>query len=402
MQFSTPSPPVFIVEKQLQHRGSFAKLLFLWDLARIFMANEVVLPKLGQTMNEGTLSRVLVGPGDQIRQGDTLFEIETDKATLEMESEVDGFIKAVLVETGQTVPVHTPLLVLGDEDEQLDSAYLAKIADHVRAAVTVDPSARQVSSAALGSTGTAFAQSLRDAEAQARCSSTGAEEPKLGAMVPLSRTQKIVAEKMVWSKQNIPCFYLNVRVDATKLAELRSRINAEAETKLSVNDFIIRALALGIEHYPIMTGQLAEDHIQLSDSIDIGLAVSTDEGVVAPIVTDCGGKTVVQIGKQISDLIERTRAGKLSLEDLSGGCMSVSNLGAFGVDSFIPIVIPGQSSILGIGTIQDVVLPVDRKPTVRKIMNLTLSVDHKVINGAEAAQFLDFVKKLLEHPDELV
>jgi pyruvate dehydrogenase E2 component (dihydrolipoamide acetyltransferase) len=178
-------------------------------------------------------------------------------------------------------------------------------------------------------------------------------------------------------------------------------MNVDSETKFSINDFVIRALTWGIKHYPIMTGQLAADHILLSDSIDIGLAISTEEGVVAPVVKDCGNKTLAQIGERVAELVERTRDGKLVLEDLSGGCMSVSNLGAFGVDSFIPIVIPGQSSILGVGTIQDVVLPVNREPAVRKIMNLTLSVDHKVINGAEAAQFLDFVKKLLEHPDEL-
>lgn len=366
------------------------------------MANEIVLPKLGKTMKEGTLANIRIADGDRVSQGDILFDIETDKATLEMESEAEGFVKAVLVEAGQTVPVHTPLLILGDKDEQLDSAYLAQIVSHVRAAVMVDPSIKQVSDAALESTDISFAESLRDAEAQARCAPTQPPKPQLGATVPLSRTQKIVAEKMVWSKQNIPCFYLNVRVNATKMVALRSQMNAEAERKISINDFVIRALALGIGHYPIMTGQLAEDHIQLFNSIDIGLAVSTDEGVAAPIVRDCGGKSLAQISERTGELIAQTLVGKLTLEDLSGGCMSVSNLGVFGIDSFIPIVIPGQSSILGIGTIQDVVLPVNKQPSVCKIMNLTLSVDHKVINGAEAAQFLDFVKKLLEHPDELI
>jgi len=366
------------------------------------MATEIVLPQLGKTMKEGTLVNIRFFPGDRVAVGDILFDIETDKATLEMESEAEGFVKAVLVEAGQTVPVHTPLLILGREDEQLDSAYLAKIASHVRAAVRIDPSAQQVSDTVLESTSVSFAQSLRDTEARARCAPIQPPKPELGSVVPLSRTQKIVAEKMVWSKQNIPCFYLNIRADLTKLAEIRSRMNADSDTKFSVNDFIIRALALGIKHYPIMTGQLAADHILLSDSIDVGLAISTEEGVVAPIVKDCGNKTLTQISEQVAKLVAKTRDGKLLLEDLSGGCMSVSNLGAFGVDSFIPIVIPGQSSILGVGTIQDVVLPVNREPAVRKIMNLTLSVDHKVINGAEAAQFLDFVKKRLEHPDELI
>lgn len=365
------------------------------------MAHEVVLPKLGQTMKEGTLIRILVAAGDQVRRGDVLFEIETDKATLEMEADAEGFVKAVLVEPGQTVPVQTPLLILGDQAEQLDSAYLARVADHVRGAVMIDSPTGQPGTG-LKSAGMGYAQAIRDTEAHARCDVMESVKPELGACIPLSRTQKIVAEKMLWSKQNIPCFYLCIRVDVTKLVELRSQMNAESETKFSVNDFIIRALSLGIRHYPVMTGQLAENHIQLSDSIDIGIAISTDEGVVAPIIKDCGSKSLLDISQSCGILIERARTHTLSLEDLAGGCMSVSNLGAFGVDSFIPIVIPGQSSILGVGTIQDVVLPVDKEPAVRKIMNLTLSVDHKVINGAEAAQFLDFVKKLLEHPDELV
>ena len=366
------------------------------------MAHEVVLPQLGQTMKEGTLVRIVAAAGDHVRTGDVLFEIETDKATLELEADVEGFVKAVLVEAGQTVPVQTPLLILGDRDEPLDSAYLARIADHVRGAVMLASPTGQSAGTELKSTGLAYAQVLRNTEAHARCDAMESIKPELGACIPLSRTQKIVAEKMLWSKQNIPCFYLCIRVDVTKLVEMRSQMNAESETKLSINDFIIRGLALGIGHYPVMTGQLAENHIQLSDSIDIGFAISSDEGVVAPIVKDCGSKSLPDIGRACGTLIERAHTHTLSLEDLAGGCMSVSNLGAFGVDSFIPIVIPGQSSILGVGTIQDAVLPVDKEPAVRKIMNLTLSVDHKVINGAEAAQFLDFVKKLLEHPDELV
>jgi pyruvate dehydrogenase E2 component (dihydrolipoamide acetyltransferase) len=352
-------------------------------------------------MKEGTLTRILVAAGDQVRRGDVLFEIETDKATLEMEADAEGFVKAVLVEPGQTVPVQTPLLILGGQAEQLDSAYLAQVAEHVRGAVMLELPTGQAGTG-LNSAGMAYAHMLRDTEAHARCDVMETVKPELGARIPLSRTQKIVAEKMLWSKQNIPCFYLNIRVDVTKLVELRSQMNTGCETKFSINDFIIRALTLGIQHYPVMTGQLAENHIQLAGSIDIGFAISTDEGVVAPIVKDCGSKSLLDISQSCGMLIERARTRTLSLEDLADGCMSVSNLGAFGVDSFIPIVIPGQSSILGVGTIQDAVLPMDKEPTVRKIMNLTLAVDHKVINGAEAAQFLDFVKKLLEHPDELV
>jgi pyruvate dehydrogenase E2 component (dihydrolipoamide acetyltransferase) len=366
------------------------------------MAKEVVLPQLGQTMKEGTLTAIRVSEGDHVEIGSILFEIETDKATLEMESPAEGYVKAVLVEAGKTVPIHTPLLVLGEQAEQIDPAYLTQLEWKVQAVVLNDAPVRQTAPVAL------TAQGVRAAEAEARCSPlarpTGAQSiPSLGRRVPLSRLQKIIAEKMLWSKQHIPCFYLNVRVDATRLVELRAKMNADSAAKFSFNDFIIRALALGIKHYPIMSGQLAGDHIQLSEKIDIGLAIGGDEGgVVAPIVKDCGSKTLADISRTCRELVERTHTNKLSLDDLTGGCISVSNLGAFGVDSFIPIVIPGQTSILGVGSLQDMAAPADGKPATRTMMNLTLSVDHKVVNGAEAAQFLDFVKKLLEHPDELL
>jgi pyruvate dehydrogenase E2 component (dihydrolipoamide acetyltransferase) len=211
-----------------------------------------------------------------------------------------------------------------------------------------------------------------------------------------------VAEKMLWSKQNIPCFYLNIRADVTALVALRAKLNKTAPTKLSFNDFIIRALAVGMRHYPIMTGQLAGDHIQLAATLDIGLAISTEDGLVAPIVRDCGAKNLQGIADYCKGLIERTRSNKLALDDLQGGCITVSNLGGFGIDSFIPIVVPGQASILGVGAIVDEVVPSDGNLLVRKKMSLTLSVDHKVVNGAEAAQFLDFVKKHLEHPETLL
>jgi pyruvate/2-oxoglutarate dehydrogenase complex dihydrolipoamide acyltransferase (E2) component len=146
--------------KGLQTAFFYDKLLTLWYLERNLMAHEVVLPKLGQTMKEGTLTRIWVAAGDQVRRGDVLFEIETDKATLEMEADAEGFVKAVLVEPGQTVPVQTPLLILGDQAEQLDSAYLARIADHVRAAVALDSPTGPSAGTSLKSTGLAYAQML--------------------------------------------------------------------------------------------------------------------------------------------------------------------------------------------------------------------------------------------------
>ncbi|MCE5185389.1 MAG: 2-oxo acid dehydrogenase subunit E2 [Planctomycetaceae bacterium] len=419
------------------------------------------LPKLGQTMEEGTIVNALYKVGDTVKKGEVLFEVETDKATLEVESPADGQIKAILVETGQTLAVNEPLLVIAPADEPLPAGLVDSLihagptpAETVPstgtgvapAAITPPLSKGQVAAPAAGGVSPAPAEklfatprakivaaelgidlrnvtaanALRIVEADIRraaSASVGAgsharpgtaaapgspSKYQLGQRIALNRLQKIVAERMLWSKQNIPCFYLNVQVDATALFALRAKLNKSRDVKLSFNDFIIRALAEGIKHYPILTGQLDGDAIRLAPQIDIGLAIATDDGLVAPIVKDCGQMDLYAINRYSLALIERARANKLSLDDLTGGCTTVSNLGGFGIDSFIPIVVPGQATILGVGAITDTVVPMDGNLMIRKMMNLTLSVDHKVINGAEAAQFLDYVKKLLESPNGLI
>ena len=173
-------------------------------------------------------------------------------------------------------------------------------------------------------------------------------------------------------------------------------MNKTGNVKISYTDFIMRALATGLERFLIMTGQMVGNAIKLADSINIGLAIALPDGVVAPIIKDVNRKDVTQIARDSNALIEKARNNKLAPADLEGGCITVSNLGAFGVDSFIPIVVPGQCSILGVGRITETCVPDNADITVRKLMSLTLSVDHKVTNGAYAGQFLDFVKKLLE------
>lgn len=402
-------------------------------------ARVIKLPQLGQTMEEGTIVTSMIKVGDKVSKGDVIFEIETDKATLEMESPAAGIVKAILVETGETAPVNAPIAVFVDEgfdvgQDLIDAlrggaGLVAVSSEPGESAVEtiVSQAGAQAAPAAKG--GRIFASpraktaaaelgvDLRDVQPApgsvritaadvARASQSGTvrgpagpmPKYKLGDIVPVNRLQKIVAERMLKSKHEIPCFYLNVRVDMSEVFKLRTKLNKNGGVKLSFNDFIIRAVAIGLKHYPIMTGQLDGNHIRLADQIDIGLAISTDEGLVAPLVKDCGDKAVRQIAEYCKGLIERAKNNKLTLEDLEGGCITVSNLGGFGVDSFIPIVVPGQCSILGVGRIADMCMPIDGNIMVRKIMNLNLSVDHKVANGADAAQFLDYVKKLLENP----
>lgn len=343
------------------------------------MATEVTMPKLGQTMVEGTVVRTSVKPGDQVRQGDVLFEIETDKATVDVESPADGCVNRILVQDGQTLPVNAPMLILAAADEAIDD--LVPAAPPAAAAPAV---------------------SIASPVAAAPAAFTAPPCPSTGPVIPLSPHHRRMAEKLLWSKQNIPCFYLNIRADVTALMALLDTLNASAAIPLSLDDFLLRAVAVSMRHYPIMTGRLDDDAIRLAETLDIGLAVETEDGMTIPRVRDCGDKSVYELAACRTALSEQARAGTLSPDDQQGGCITISNLSASGVEMFIPIVIPGQTSILGVGAIVDTLVPAEGDLPVRKLINLTLSVDHKVVNGAEAAQFLDYVKKHLEHPEALM
>ena len=409
------------------------------------MAKEIKLPQLGQTMEEGTVVNCLVKIGDEVKKGDVIFEIETDKATLEMESPLGGFVKHVLAKVDQTLLVGAPMLVLGEKDEEVPQSFVdsllgvqsaagsaavtsaAPAAEPVKTApeparptgkIMASPRAKKLAQELgvdlTGLKGTGPAGKITEADIQkaaeakpagpataAAAPAAAAGEARLGATIAVSRLQRITAERMLKSKQEIPCFYLTVRADVTNLVARRAELNAAGDVKVSFNDFIMKAVATGLEKFPIMTGQLAGSAIKLADAIHIGLAISVPDGLVAPLVKDVNKKGLKQIARDSQALIERTRADKLDLSDLEGGCTTVSNLGAFGIESFIPIVVPGQCTILGIGKITDTCVPDNGNILVRKLMNITLSVDHKVANGAYAAQFLDLVRNLLEDPSGL-
>ncbi len=419
------------------------------------MAKEIRLPQLGQTMEEGTIVNCLVKAGDEVKKGDVIFEIETDKATLEMESPADGFVKHVLAQVDQTLLVGAPMLVLGDKDEDVPQSFVDGLTggESARAAETEAPAAAPTETvppsetapepakptgrimasprakriaAQLGVDLTTVrgkgpagkiteADIRRAAESKAPAAapqpaaapkptpapSISTSDVKLGSTVPVNRLQRITAERMLKSKQEIPCFYLTVKADVTAMVARRAELNATGNVKIAFNDFIMKAVAMGLEKYPLMTGQLAGNVIQLAPAIHVGLAISVPDGLVAPLVKDVNSKSLTQIARDSQTLIERARADKLDLSDLEGGCITVSNLGAFGIESFIPIVVPGQCTILGIGQISDTCVPDNGNIMIRKLMNMTLSVDHKVANGAYAAQFLDFVRKLLEDPSTL-
>ncbi len=417
-------------------------------------AKVLELPQLGQTMEEGTIVSVLAEVGKTIAKGDVVLEVETDKATLEMESSAEGVVKAILVKAGETIPVDAAVAIVAPADVEITQAYIDSLkntASSAKVEAKPEPVAPAkptpvakpapvavAAKAATSSNGKIFAspraktiakelgvniadiKATKDplrirevdvrnyastAASPAQDESTAIEMPQpeheLGDKVALTRMQKVVAQRMVESKQNIPCFYLNSVVDMTELVSFRAKLNKTAPVKVSFNDFIIRALGLAVKQFPIMAGQIVGDDIKIADNISVGLAIAVEDGLIAPMSKDVDKKSLIEVAQYNKDLIARSKSGQISPDDLSGGCITLSNLGAFGIESFIPIVVPGQCSILGTGWIKDTLVPQNGNILIRKQMKMTLSVDHKVANGAYAAQFLDYVRKLLENPASL-
>jgi pyruvate dehydrogenase E2 component (dihydrolipoamide acetyltransferase) len=342
------------------------------------MAKEIKLPQFSKTMEEGAIVNCFVKVGQKINKGDIIFEIETDKATLEMESPAEGFVKAIIAQNDQTVAVGEVLLILGEENEKVN----------VNTAIKKSPP-KQAEKIAKITVKADIAAALKEAKTSAR------QVYKLGQKVPLSKLGRITAGQMVQSKQEKPCFYLNVNVDVTELTALQEKL------KVSVADFIIKALALGLNKWPIMTGRLEGDSVRLADSPGIGITIAVKDGIVAVVVKDADKKSLSQIAEYSKDLSKRLEAGKLSADDFKDGCITVSNLGELGVDSFIPIVMPGQCSILGVGRIAESCVMHKDNMVVRKFMKMTLAVDHRIANGAEAAQFLSYVVELLGEAQKL-
>lgn len=353
------------------------------------MAEVFRLPKLGKNMKGGIVVASYVKEGAKVGTGDVVFEIETDKATLEVESSAGGFVKKVLVDDGQAVFVGGPLFVVGDKDEEIDKSF-------------IDDLIAELSSKQFGRVIGGFGDDISpvgDEELLAAFLMANLELKAEGDTVSLSEFRQLTSRRLLWSKRNIPCFYLGIEADVTDLLGRCGK--GEGGVEVLLEDFVIRGLAVALKHYPLMTGRLGEECIELVEDFGIGVAVEVSGAVLPVIVRDAIGKSVAEIAKCRVDLVERAMRGELEVADIGGACMTLSNGGVFGVDNHIPIVIGGQCSGLGMGRVKEKCVKLGGKIVERKKVCFSLSVDHRIANGAEAAQFLDSVKKLLENPENL-
>lgn len=220
--------------------------------------------------------------------------------------------------------------------------------------------------------------------------------------VPITRIQKLIGKRMLQSKQNKPSFYMEVEADVTELMAFRPKLRKSLGVKITTNTFYIHALALGVEKYPLLAGRLNGDYIEIPDHVNIGFAVNAPQGLVVPVIRDAGRKTLPQIAEEEQDLTDRARDNLLTLKDIEGETVALSNLGIYGTDSFFGIIPPPASVILSVGNIIRKFVPIDGVPAVRRIVSLSLAVDGKEIDEICAAKFLNFIKEHLQNPQRLM
>ena len=396
------------------------------------MATVLKMPQMGYDMQEGTVVRWLKAEGSEVKLGESIAEIETDKAVVEFESSASGVLRKILVSEGITVGVGQPIGVIGAEDEDIpDSLVEAAPAPETPAAeaksiplppvqaqqeapatpvgeVRASPVARRLAEERgvdlRRITGTGPGGRITKEDVLAFEGPAGAAAPPrdgAGEVVPLTRMRQQIARVTVKSKQEIPHFYVSAEIDMSQAVELRRQVNSGLEqegVRVSINDLVIKACVGALKLYPKFNASFAEDGIKMNEAINVGIAIAEEEGLIVPAIMDCGSKSLAEVARASKDLVERSQGGTLSTQEYTGGTFSISNLGMFDVSSFVAIIHPPQSAVLAVGTVAERPVVRDGQVAVASMMNATLSVDHRVADGAEGARFIVEVKRLLESP----
>lgn len=383
----------------------------------------VLMPKAGQSMEEGTIVQWRVTTGSQIKKGDVIYEIETDKATLEVEATDAGRLARIVVADGGVLAVLQPVAYLADDDADVD-AYLAAQGQSARGPeATQQPAAAQTGSQMPASSPAAPATtapgerpkaspaarkiaSRRGVDLTSVTVGSGPAGRIVSTDVPaggttqrrrMSPMRKAIARNLVASKQNIPHFYVRVTVDAAPAVAFYQA--QKALFPCSINDLIVMACSRVIQEFPAFRSRVEGDEIVEAPSANIGIAVGMDEGLVVPVLLGAERLSLQQIGSETKRLAAAARSGKI--EGMGQGCFTITNLGMFGTEEFAAIINPPEAAILAVGAAREAVVVKDGAMRPGKVMTMTLSADHRVVDGMLAAKFLARLKDLLEKPDTM-
>ncbi|MBI2333691.1 MAG: 2-oxo acid dehydrogenase subunit E2 [Chloroflexi bacterium] len=410
------------------------------------MAETISMPKLGFDMAEGLLVRWVKQVGEQINKGDVLAEIETDKATVEVESSATGVVLQLIVDQGTMVPVNAPIAVVGQAGEKVDApaaspskvespkseekpaapsaptpaAVAQASAPAESGPVKASPLARKVAKdnninlASIQGTGPGGRVTRKDVEAalssgQSSVTSKQSAQPITNYQLPISTEDKIIpttklrqaiGRRLVESKQTIPHFYVTHEYKMEAVMDMRKQVNAYLgdNEKISVNDFIIKATALTLRQFPNLNATIKGTEVIQFGHVNVGVAVTVPGGLMTVVVKDADQKGLRQISGEIKAMAARAREGKVKPEDVDGSTFSTSNLGMYDVEEFIAIVNPPEAAILAIGSAKETPVVENGQIKIGSRMKATISVDHRVSDGAEAAQFMQKLAEFLENP----
>lgn len=390
------------------------------------MPIDITMPSIGPNIAAGLLSRWLVTEGQQVKSGEPIAEIESEKATMEVEAERDGVIARILVAAGNApVSVGDVIAVLSQPGEVVQPRIAERAPTRVDSRrIKASPIARRlarerkVDLTTLRGTGPGGRIVKVDVEA-ARGSAPRDIQPVTQAPTPptstlevshepphsveqLSTMRKTIARRLGESKRTVPHFYVTVDVSVDELLRLRAEVNASQSRKVSVNDLLIKALGCALQRTPAANVRYGDDALLRYTRADVSVAVATPAGLFTPVVRDVASKSVVIIAAEMHDLAERARAGKLAVHEYQGGSASLSNLGMYGVRQFDAVINPPQASILAIGAAEKRAVVIEDQLRIATQMSVTGSFDHRAIDGAVGAQLLTSFKQLIERPLQLL
>jgi len=412
------------------------------------MAEVVRMPKMSDTMTEGVLAKWHKKVGDKVKSGDLVAEVETDKATMDFESFQEGTVLYIGVEEGKAVPVDGIIAVFGKEGEDYASLLTDAPAAPASAAVVTETAAPAATSSAPVASAAPTSSSNSDSRVKAsplakklaeekgidlsqvkgsaengRIIKKDVEDFKVGSStsaksnnvtlptyigqekyteVPVSQMRKVIAKRLAESKFSAPHFYLKMTIDMSAAMDARVKMNEVAQVKISFNDIVLKAVAVALKQHPNVNSSWLGDRIRYNEHVNIGVAVAVEDGLLVPVVRFADGKSLSHISAEVKDFAQKAKDKKLQPSDWEGSTFTISNLGMFGIDEFTAIINPPDACILAVGGIQSVPVVKNGQVVPGNIMKLTLSCDHRVVDGATGAAFLQTVKSLLEEPVRLL
>lgn len=427
---------------------------------------EVIMPKMGDGMEEGTLLEWLKKEGDIVKSGEVIGSIQTDKATLELEAPAAGTLSGFLLKGGETVPVGVPIAIILKAGESLPAGWgsgkseapnspaLESLAaeSHVEADADLTPSGSETDPAVGGSDrikasplarkiaqelginlatmkgtgpgGRVVEKDVRSAKPSSSTSQAKVEAPASPAPTPpppapapvaiqpvtpedvlinLPRLRQITSKRTTESKQQVPHFYVTVEVDVENIVDLREMFERDQSGKISINDFVVKACALALRDMPVVNSIFQGDKLLLKGGVHVGIAVAVEDGLTVPVIKSADQLSLRQISAKARDLAKKARENKLSMDELQGSTFAISNMGMLDVDNFVAIINQPNSAIVAIASVRKkVVVGENDEIEIRSRMNITGSFDHRVVDGAVGAKFINLVKDYLQNPTRLV